>query len=116
VGRTVLIVDDHPEFRLCARDLLEAAGFEVVGEAGDVEGALQVGRELRPDLVLVDVRLPGGSGVDVARAMRAWSSAPVVVLISTADYSHAVRGCGASGFILKINLSAESLRAVIDTV
>jgi DNA-binding NarL/FixJ family response regulator len=113
MGRTVFIVDDQPEFRLCVRELLEADGFVVVGEAGDVRGALEAGRQLRPDVVLVDVRLPDGSGIDVARSMRAWAAPPVVVLTSTADYSHAVRECGASGFIPKGSLSGPTFRAAI---
>jgi DNA-binding NarL/FixJ family response regulator len=114
MGRTVFIVDDQPEFRLRVRELLEADGFVVVGEAGDVQGALEAGHQLRPDVVLLDVRLPDGSGVDVARAMREWAARPVVVLTSTADYSHAVRVCGASGFILKGSLSGPVFRAAIE--
>jgi len=116
MGRTVLIVDDQPGFRLSVRELLEADGFIVVGEAGDAQGALDAGHELHPDVVLLDVRLPDGSGVDVARAMRAWAARPVVILTSTADYSHAVRDCGASGFIPKSNLSVPMFRAVIEAL
>ena len=114
MGRTVLIVDDQPGFRLSVRELLEADGFIVVGEAGDARGALEAGHELHPDVVLLDVRLPDGSGVDVARVMRGWAAPPLVVLTSTADYSHAVRECGASGFIAKGVLSGPMFRAAIE--
>ena len=115
MGRTVVIVDDQPEFRLRVRELLEAEGFVVLGEADDVQSALAVGHRLRPQVVLVDVRLPDGTGLDVARAMQSWTAPPVVVLTSTADYSHAVRECGAAGFIPKGSLSGASLMALVET-
>src|SRR3954465_15446950 len=59
---TILIVDDHPSFRASARRLLEADGFEVVGEALDGESAFEAVRELRPEIVLLDVQLPGLDG------------------------------------------------------
>ena len=114
MARTVLIVDDQPEFRQRVRELLETDGFIVVGEAGDARGALMAGHELRPDVVLLDVRLPDGSGVDVARSMRSWDRAPLVVLTSTADYSRVVRDCGAHGFIPKGGFSGSAFRALVE--
>ena len=111
----MFIVDDQPEFRRHVRELLESDGFVVVGEAGDVQSALAAGLHLRPHVVLVDVRLPDGSGTDIARAMRGWSVPPVVVLTSTADYSHAVRECGAAGFIPKAQLSGARLAAFVES-
>jgi DNA-binding NarL/FixJ family response regulator len=67
VTTTVLIVDDHPSFRASARALLQAEGFEVVGEAEDGARALQAVEELRPDVVLLDVQLPDLDGFEVAR-------------------------------------------------
>ena len=115
MGRTVLIVDDQPEFRRLARELLEADGFVVVGEAIDARTALSAARDLRPDLVLLDVRLPDGSGVDVARTVSGWAVPPAVVLTSTADYSQAVQDCGAVGFIPKSRLSGTVFREVAGT-
>jgi CheY-like chemotaxis protein len=111
---TVLIVDDRSDFRLLARQLLETDGFTVVGEAADAQGALGAALELRPDVVLLDVRLPDGSGVDVARTMRTWAAPPMVVLTSTADYTVAARECGAVAFIPKGLLSGPVLRVAID--
>lgn len=65
----MLIVDDHPSFRRFARRLFEEAGFVVVGEASDGRSAVVSVRELRPDLVLLDVMLPDMSGIDVADAL-----------------------------------------------
>ena len=66
MGRTVLIVDDHPNFRASVRRLLVDAGYEVVGEAPDGASALAAARELRPAIVLLDVQLPDLDGFEVA--------------------------------------------------
>ena len=63
---SVLIVDDHPSFRASARRLLEAEGFDVIGEAGDGQAAIAAAQQLQPDLVLLDVQLPDLNGFDVA--------------------------------------------------
>jgi two-component system, NarL family, response regulator DevR len=109
----VLLVDDQEGFRAVARDLLTHAGFDVVGEADTADQALLSERELRPDVVLLDVRLPDGSGLDVAAEMTSHDKPPSVVLISTADYRYAVGACGAAGFLLKADLSAGALHAVL---
>jgi DNA-binding NarL/FixJ family response regulator len=116
MGATVLVVDDRREFRALARALLEADGFAVVGEAADGKEALDVVRALRPDVVLLDVRLPDGSGVEVARTLRRLHPIPLVVLTSSGDYGYAVAECGAAGFIPKNGLSGAALRAVIEVV
>ena len=71
MSRTVLIVDDHDGFRAGARALLEADGFEVVGEAADGAAALEEVRRLRPEVVLLDVQLPGIDGFEVAERLAA---------------------------------------------
>ena len=113
MGPSVLVVDDQEAFRAVARALLERDGFWVVGEAVDGATALLAERALRPDVVLLDVRLPDRSGLEVARAIRATAGAAQVVLISTADYSHAAAGCGAKAFLPKLSLSGAALRAVL---
>ena len=86
--QTVLIVDDHAGFRHAARALLEAEGFDVVGEsATGGEGLEAVGR-LRPDLVLLDVGLPDLDGIEVAGRLTACpGGGPAVVLTSSRDAS-----------------------------
>jgi DNA-binding NarL/FixJ family response regulator len=111
MGPTVLIVDDQASFRRLARALLEADGFDVIGEAADGAAAVHAVGALAPDVVLLDVRLPDRSGVDVARELRATARPPEVVLTSTADYAHAAVDCGAAGFIPKGRLSGPALRA-----
>ena len=112
----VLIVDDHTSFRTFARRLLVAEGFDVVGEAADGASALSAAGALRPDVVLLDVQLPGDDGFAVAETLAAHPPAPAVVLVSSrsrTDYGH--RGDDVTrGFIAKAELSGAALRLVLD--
>jgi DNA-binding NarL/FixJ family response regulator len=114
---TVLIVDDHPSFRVTARALLEAEGFDVVGEAEDGETALEEAARLHPEVVLLDVQLPGIDGFEVAARLTSWNGAsPAVVLTSSRDateFSGLVERCGARGFVPKAELSAAALTALL---
>lgn len=85
VPARVLIVDDHGDFRASARALLEADGFEVVGEAADGAEALVATASLRPNVVLLDIQLPGRDGFAVAEDLARGPEPPVVVLISSRD-------------------------------
>lgn len=112
----VLIVDDHPSFRASARMLLEAEGYEVVGEAPDGEAALEAAARLRPDLVLLDVNLPGLDGFAVAERLAGAEHAPAVVLVSSrdsGDFGPLVRASAARGFISKCDLSGDALAALL---
>src|SRR5438093_2201218 len=84
---TVLIVDDHPTFRATAHALLEAEGFDVVGEAEDGGSALEAAERLHPDVVLLDVQLPDIDGFEVASRLTGDGDGPLVVLISSRDGS-----------------------------
>ena len=113
---TVLIVDDHPTFRLTARLLLEAEGYEVVGEAGDGGDAVMKAADLAPQVVLLDVQLPDTDGFAVAARLTAGEDGPVVVLTSSrdgADFGPLIERSGARGFIPKAELSGERLKALI---
>ena len=83
---TILVVDDEPAIRLLLRLTLEEAGYRVI-EAADGAAALQATRQQRPDLVLLDVALPGLSGIEVCRRLRAEpaTAATPVLLISGID-------------------------------
>jgi DNA-binding NarL/FixJ family response regulator len=110
----VLIVDDHPSFRACARALLEADGFAVIGEAEDGEGALSAIEALHPDLVLLDIQLPDMDGFAVLDRLS--SDAPPVVLVSSrdaCDYDGLVRTSRARGFISKAELSGTAVRSLL---
>ena len=117
VGVTVLIVDDHPSFRASARRMLEADGYEVVGEAENGAAALAAAERLRPEVVLLDVRLPDIDGIEVARRLTdADGYVPQIVLISShdaADLGEAIDASAARGFIPKGELSAEAIGLLI---
>jgi DNA-binding NarL/FixJ family response regulator len=115
VSRSVLIVDDHAEFRRSARALLEAEGFEVVGEAVDGASALIGAARLHPRLVLLDVQLPDLDGFEVAARLADSSDPPAVILTSTravGSYRRRLAGSPVLGFIAKADLSAEALAAL----
>ena len=116
VARTLLIVDDHDEFRDFARTLFGLDGIEVAGEAPDGESALGAVAALHPDVVLLDVQLPGMDGIEVARRLADLPDAPEVVLMSTreaSDYGHRLHNVAARGFIPKEDLSPAALSAVL---
>ncbi len=114
--RTVLVVDDHAGFRASVRELFSAGPFDVVAEAGDAPSALREFARLRPDVVLLDIALPGADGFDVAEALAAEPRPPAVVLVSTrdaADYGPRLGRAKVRGFIQKQSLSVPSLEALV---
>jgi two-component system, NarL family, invasion response regulator UvrY len=110
----VLLVDDHAQFRRAARDLVEATpGFEVLGEAASGEEALRMVHDLDPALVLLDVRLPGMDGIEIARSITSVTPHPTVFLISVddpADLPATINSCGAATFVRKRDLRPAGLR------
>jgi two-component system nitrate/nitrite response regulator NarL len=110
---SVLIVDDHAAFRAAARELLEADGFRVVGEAADGAAALTAIAELEPDVVLLDVQLPDLNGFDVADRL---AGGPAVVFVSSRSVSSfrwRLAANPAWTFIAKSDLSGEALAAAL---
>ena len=109
----VLIVDDQPAFRTAAREVIAATdGFEVVGEAESGEESVVAARRLRPDLVLMDIQLPGIDGMEASRQIRSEQSDVVVFLLSTYDRENFASRIGLSGaktFIPKAAFGPESL-------
>lgn len=105
--RSVLVVDDDPEFRKLAGRLLAASGLAVVGEAGSVAAALAAAGRLKPSAALVDVELPDGDGVTLARELAALPWHPRVVLTSVNEDSTTIeeaRSAGAQAFVAKPEL------------
>lgn len=116
MARTVLIVDDHPEFRACVLELLEAEGLEVVGQAVDGESAIAAAQALRPDVVLLDVRLPDIDGFEVARRLAALDAGQQIVLTSShgcRDFASLVAESPARGFLCKDAISVSALQALL---
>jgi DNA-binding NarL/FixJ family response regulator len=114
---TFLVVDDHPSFRRTARVLLEAEGFEVVGEAADGASAIEAALSLAPDVVLLDVYLPDINGFEVAAELLRNGNPPEIVLTSSRDprdFGTLVEQSGARGFISKAELSGASLAALLE--
>jgi DNA-binding NarL/FixJ family response regulator len=116
VSPTILIVDDHPTFRATARMLLEAEGYDVIGEAPDGHSAIDEARRLGPDVVLLDVNLPDIDGFAVAERITAEERHPAVVLVSSrdpSDFGPLVAGSGARGFIPKGELSGAAIAELL---
>jgi DNA-binding NarL/FixJ family response regulator len=113
---TVLIVDDHDGFRVYARTLLEAEGFDVIGDAGDGETGIAAVQQLRPSVVVLDIQLPGIDGFEVAERLAELEDPPAVVLVSTRDAASLRRRLAATparGFIRKDELSGAAVAALV---
>ena len=113
----VLIVDDHATFRATARQLLEAEGYEVVGEAADGASALEAVARLHPDIVLLDVQLPDMDGFEISRRLCGNGASLKIVLTSSRDASEfgdLVGVCGSRGFIPKGELSGGRLAELLE--
>jgi DNA-binding NarL/FixJ family response regulator len=114
--RTLFIVDDHPQFRSFARALLDAEGFDVTGEAEDGETAVEAVERLNPDVVLLDIQLPGIDGFEVAERLARLPGGPRVVLTSSreaTDYGTRISDAPVRGFIAKRELSGQNLVALV---
>lgn len=109
----VLIVDDQPPFREASRMVVEMTdGFEVSGEAENGEQAIALVKELKPDLVLMDVQMPGIDGIETTRRITSIPNPPVVIVMSThesGDYVDVALAAGAVGFVPKSQFGLDTL-------
>jgi two-component system nitrate/nitrite response regulator NarL len=113
----IVVVDDHPIFRDGLRRLLEADGFEVVGEAGDGLQALRLVQELHPDVLLLDMSMPGVSGLDVLKRLPSDSPVRTILLTAGVEQNEILEALqlGARGVVLKESTTAmlyKSIRCV----
>ena len=115
----LLIVDDQELVRTGFRVVLDAEpDFEVVGESADGFAALEAARELRPDVVLMDIRMPNLDGIEATRRIAATDAAPRILILTTFDlddYVYEALRAGASGFLLK-DARGEELCGAVRTV
>jgi len=116
VPTTLLIVDDHEEYRHSASALLEAEGFAVIGVAADGAAAIEAIQRLRPQVVLLDIQLPDIDGLQLAERLAAGPEPPQVVLISSRDaaaYGPRLEAAPVRGFIAKRELTGAALAALV---
>ncbi len=114
----VLVADDHSLFRDGIVSLLEAGGFEVVGQYGDGRSAVEAALRLRPDVVLLDITMPDISGLEALRQIRAeWPTALIVILTASDDDETLFQAseAGASGYLLK-SLKADEFLEMLNGV
>lgn len=112
----ILIADDHPIFRAGLRQLVETGGtFRIVAEAADAESAIALARSKRPAAVVLDLDMPGGGGLAVARAVRELRPTPAVVFLTmhkTESLFNEAMNCGALGYVLKECAADEMVNAL----
>jgi len=113
VAVRVLIVDDSAIFRQAACELLERRGYRVVGEADGAASGFDAVERLQPDAVLLDVRLPDGSGLDLCERLTREQGGPAVLLVSSDAAAGAIgKACGARDLISKADLAHVDLRSI----
>jgi DNA-binding NarL/FixJ family response regulator len=116
MSTSILLVDDQELLRVGFRMVLDAQpDLDVVGEACDGRGAIESVQQLRPDVVLMDVRMPGVDGLEATRTIVSSGSASRIIILTTFDldeYAHAALRAGASGFLLKDAPPADLLSAI----
>ena len=116
LARRVLLVDDHPDFASSAQALLAYAGFDIVGVAVTGEDALRMCPLLQPELLLLDIHLPGISGVEVAQKLSRTKRPPQIILISSDSDAGAdpdVQAAPVRGFLFKRDLTCAAIDALL---
>jgi AmiR/NasT family two-component response regulator len=99
----VIVADDESIVRMDLREMLDSLGYLVVGEAGDGESAVHLSRELRPDIVIMDIKMPGMDGIDAGRILTEERIAPVLLLTaySQEDLVERAKEAGVMAYIVK---------------
>jgi DNA-binding NarL/FixJ family response regulator len=112
VSARVLIVDDHADFLVLARSVLEAGGFDVVGEAHDGASAIEAARELKPGVILLDVGLPDLDGFELCERLAGAAAVVMTSSRSESSYRGRLAASSARGFIAKAELTGAALAAL----
>ena len=115
----ILLIDDHALFRIGLRELLERRGLEVVGAVGDCEEGIRLVLERQPDVVLLDMRMPQMSGLEVLKTLRDKGMQMPIVILTTSRVENdliASLQCGAQGYLLKDMEPDELIRSLNDIV
>jgi DNA-binding NarL/FixJ family response regulator len=111
----VVLIDDHPAMRAAFRMILEASGFDVIGEAGDGDAAIALVTAEQPDVALMDVRMPGRDGISATEEIVAGAARTAVLVLTTFDDDEILfgaLGAGAAGFLVKNAAPEEIVDAV----
>jgi DNA-binding NarL/FixJ family response regulator len=112
----VIVVDDQPPFRRAAKAILAATpGFDLLAEAVSGEHAIALARSLKPDIVLMDIKMPGIGGIEASRLITAAAAPPLVVLVSSyreRDLPADTRSCGAVAYVAKEGFGRDVLETV----
>jgi len=115
-AKRIVIVDDHPLFRKGLEEMIHSEGsFAVCGEAGNAAEAMEVIRKLEPELVIVDLSLPGANGIELIKNIRAeFSKLPILVLSMHDESLYALRAlrAGANGYVMKHEAMAHVIQAI----
>jgi DNA-binding NarL/FixJ family response regulator len=114
-GLRVLLVDDHDLFRTGLRNLLEEQGVQIVGEAANGQDAIRCVREFAPDVVVMDLNMPGMSGVDATREIASFAPLTRVVVLTISDQDDDVMDAivaGACGYLVKDSSIQELIRGI----
>jgi AmiR/NasT family two-component response regulator len=110
----IIIADDESLIRLDLREMLTHLGYDVIGEAGDGQSAMDLARKLRPDLVIMDIKMPGVDGITAAEALTRDRIAPVVLLTAYSDQGLVERAkdAGVVGYVVKPFREAELMPVI----
>jgi DNA-binding NarL/FixJ family response regulator len=115
-AKRIVIVDDHPLFRKGLQEMIHSDGkFAVCGEAGDAAKAMEVIRQLHPDMAIVDLSLPGANGIELIKNIRAeFPRLPILVLSMHDESLYALRSlrAGADGYVMKHEAMANVIQAI----
>ena len=114
-GRRILVVDDSEAVRDVIRTFLEKTGFEVCGEAADGREAIEKAKELKPNLIVLDLSMPGMNGIEVAKALRRCDSSAKIIFLTVYQDPDILATClaaGGLGYVVKVLMDTDLIPAM----